>query len=148
MVRNSALKAMCCVGDVCNMFAQFWSNFKTPPDQDRVRHKVRAKFQGVWGSQTWRNYFNHNFQQLLISYSIPNPGQQHSYLEMVVRGMFTRLQRWKSNRYVPCSKQAVRHSTPHVGFPKIPSSTSSPVRPPKKIFALRAAGGVSATRPS
>ena len=47
LVRNSALKAMCCVGDVCNMFAQFWSNFKTPPDQDWVRHKARAKFQGV-----------------------------------------------------------------------------------------------------
>ena len=48
--------------------------------------------------------FKQRVAQLLTSYSIPGPGQQHSYLERLVRGMPKRLLRCKSNRYGPCGK--------------------------------------------
>ena len=48
--------------------------------------------------------FKQRVAQLLTSYSIPGPGQHHSYLERLVRGMPKRLQRCKSNRYGPCGK--------------------------------------------
>ena len=55
MTCNSILTVMCCVGDVKTFCTTFWSNFKTHPDWDRVRHKVGAKirrrfnFWLVWG---------------------------------------------------------------------------------------------------
>ena len=48
--------------------------------------------------------FKQRVSQLLTSYSIPGPGQQHSYLERLVRGMPKRLERCKSNKYGPCGK--------------------------------------------
>ena len=48
--------------------------------------------------------FKRRVAQILASHSIPGPGQQHSYLERVVRGMPKRLARCKSNRYGPCGK--------------------------------------------
>ena len=48
--------------------------------------------------------FKQRVAQLMISYSIPGPGQQHSYLERVVRGIPKRLARCKANNYGPCGK--------------------------------------------
>ena len=48
--------------------------------------------------------FQQRVAQNLIPYSIPGPGQQHSYLEKLVGGMSKRLQRCGSNRYGPCGK--------------------------------------------
>ena len=48
--------------------------------------------------------FKQRVAQLLTSYSIPGPGQQHSYLKRLVLGMPKRLARCKSNKYGPCGK--------------------------------------------
>ena len=48
--------------------------------------------------------FKQRVSQLLTSYSLPGPGQQHSYLERLVRGMPRRLERCKANKYGPCGK--------------------------------------------
>ena len=48
--------------------------------------------------------FKQRVAQLLTSYSIPGPGEQHSYLERLVRGMPKRLERCKANKYGPCGK--------------------------------------------
>ena len=48
--------------------------------------------------------FRQRVAQLLTSYSIAGPREQHSYLEMVVRGMPRRLKRCKDNKYGPCGK--------------------------------------------
>ena len=48
--------------------------------------------------------FKQRVAQLLTSYSFPGPGQQHSYLERVVRGMPKRLERCKANKFGPCGK--------------------------------------------
>ena len=48
--------------------------------------------------------FKQRVAQLLTSYSIPGPGEQHSYLERLVRGMPARLEKCKKNKYGPCGK--------------------------------------------
>ena len=48
--------------------------------------------------------FKQRVAQLLTSYSIRGPGEKHSYLEKLVRGMPRRLARCKSNKYGPCGK--------------------------------------------
>ena len=48
--------------------------------------------------------FKQRAAQLLHSYGLTGPGEKHSYLEKLVRGMPARLQRCKNNRYGPCGK--------------------------------------------
>ena len=48
--------------------------------------------------------FKQRVAQLLASYSIPSPGEQHSYLERLVRGMPKRLEKCKKIKYGPCGK--------------------------------------------
>ena len=48
--------------------------------------------------------FKRRVAQVLTSYSTPGPGQQHSYLEKLVRGMFNRLERCRKNKFGPCGK--------------------------------------------
>ena len=42
--------------------------------------------------------------QLLTSYSVPSPGQPHSFLQRLVRGMPRRLAKCRANRFGPCGK--------------------------------------------
>jgi len=56
------------------------------------------------GKMISKTAFRQRVAQLLTSYSIPGPGEQHSYLEMLVRGMPRRLKRCKENKYGPCGK--------------------------------------------
>ena len=48
--------------------------------------------------------FKQRVVQILHSYSLKGPGEEHSYLERVVRGMPARLLRCKKNKYGPCGK--------------------------------------------
>ena len=48
--------------------------------------------------------FKQRVAHLLASYSIAGPGEKHSYLEKVVRGMPKRLARCQKNKYGPCGK--------------------------------------------
>ena len=48
--------------------------------------------------------FKHRVSQLLTSYGCVKPGQRHSYLESLLRGMPKRLLRCKRNRYGNCGK--------------------------------------------
>jgi len=48
--------------------------------------------------------FKQRVSQLLTSYSTAGPGEKHSYLEKLVRGMPKRLQQCKRNKYGPCGK--------------------------------------------
>ena len=48
--------------------------------------------------------FKQRVAQLLTSYSIPGPGEQHSYLQKLVRGMPAGLEKCKENKYGPCGK--------------------------------------------
>ena len=48
--------------------------------------------------------FKKRVAQLLASYSTPGPGETHSYLEKLVRGMPKRLENCKRNKYGPCGK--------------------------------------------
>ena len=42
--------------------------------------------------------------QLLTSYTVPPQGQQHSFLQRLVRGMPRRLAKCRANRFGPCGK--------------------------------------------
>ena len=48
--------------------------------------------------------FKQRVSQILTSYSTKGPGEQHSYLERVIRGMPKRLERCKRLKYGPCGK--------------------------------------------
>ena len=48
--------------------------------------------------------FKQRVAQLLTSYSIPGQGEQHSYLQKLVRGMPAGLEKCKENKYGPCGK--------------------------------------------
>ena len=48
--------------------------------------------------------FKQRAAQILNSYGIAAPGQQHSYLQKLVRGMPKRLARCKKNKYGRCGK--------------------------------------------
>ena len=48
--------------------------------------------------------FKQRSAELLHSYGIKGPGETHSYLERLVRGIPGRLARCKANRYGPCGK--------------------------------------------
>ena len=48
--------------------------------------------------------FKQRVAQLLLSYSLKNPGEEYSYLEKLVRGMPARLLKCKKNKYEPCGK--------------------------------------------
>ena len=48
--------------------------------------------------------FKQRAAQILHSYSLKGPGEEHSYLEKLVRGMPKRLAKCKKNTYGPCGK--------------------------------------------
>ena len=48
--------------------------------------------------------FKQRVSQILHSYSLKGPGEEHSYIEQLMRGMPARLQRMKKNKFGPCGK--------------------------------------------
>ena len=48
--------------------------------------------------------FKQRVSQILHSYSLKGPGEEHSYIERLMRGMPARLQRMKKNKFGPCGK--------------------------------------------
>ena len=48
--------------------------------------------------------FRQRAAQILNSYSVPEPGQRHSYLQKLVRGIPARLAKCKKNKYGRCGK--------------------------------------------
>ena len=64
-----------------------------------------AQFEAVKHDKTiTAHQFKQRVAQILFSYSLKGPGEEHSYLERVVRGMPARLLRCKKNKYGPCGK--------------------------------------------
>ena len=48
--------------------------------------------------------FKQRVAQILHSYNLKGPGEEHSYLEKLVRGMPARLLKSQKNKYRPCGR--------------------------------------------
>ena len=56
------------------------------------------------GNVITEGQFRQRAAQILSSYSVPEAGQRHSYLQKLVRGMPARLAKCRKNKFGPCGK--------------------------------------------
>ena len=56
------------------------------------------------GKQITAAHYKQRVAQLLTSYTVPPPGQTHSFLQRLVRGMPRRLAKCRANKFGPCGK--------------------------------------------